>query len=71
MQEMQLKPLVIVETDNSVIVMIKHERLADAETIVLDYLKEHETINNAIAQYSTIIYEKVRIEKVVFVSIFL
>ena len=67
MQEMQLKPLVIVETDNSVIVMIKHERLADAETIVLDYLKEHETINNAIARSLTGITDSNKMKKVFYV----
>lgn len=67
MQEMQLKPPVIVETDNSVIVTIKHERLADAETIVLDYLKEHETINNAIARSLTGIADSNKMKKVFYV----
>lgn len=67
MQEMQLKPPVIVETDNSVIVTIKHERLADAETIVLDYLKEHETINNAIARNLTGITDSNKMKKVFYV----
>lgn len=67
MQEMQLKPPVIVETDNSVIVTIKHERLADAETIVLDYLKEHETINNSIARSLTGITDSNKMKKIFYV----
>jgi len=67
MQEMQLKPPSIVETANSVIVTIKHERLADAETIVLDYLKEHETINNAIARSLTGIVDSNRMKKIFYV----
>lgn len=67
MQEMQLKPPAIEETENSVIVTIKHERLADAETIVLDYLKEHKTINNAIARSLTGIADSNRMKKVFYV----
>lgn len=64
LQEIQLKPPSIVETANSVIVTIKHERLADAETIVLDYLKEHEKINNAIARSLTGIVDSNRMKKI-------
>lgn len=67
MQEMHLKPPTIAETDNSVIVTIRHERLADAETIVLDYLKEHETINNAIARSLTGIADSNKMKKVFYV----
>lgn len=67
MQEMQLKPPTIAETENSVIVTIRHERLADAETIVLDYLKEHDTINNAIARSLTGIADSNRMKKVFYV----
>lgn len=67
MQEMQLKPPTIEETENSVIVTIKHERLADAETIVLDYLAEHETINNAIARSLTGIADSNKMKKIFYV----
>lgn len=67
MQEMHLKPPTIAETDNSVIVTIRHERLADAETIVLDYLKEHETITNAIARSLTGIADSNKMKKVFYV----
>lgn len=67
MQEMQLKPPIIAETENSVIVTIKHERLADAETVVLDYLKEHNIITNAIARSLTGINDSNRMKKVFYV----
>ena len=53
MREMHLCFPVIEETDNSVIVTVKHERLADAESIVLDYLDSNKTISNAIARELT------------------
>lgn len=53
MTKMQLKQPQIKETDTGVLVIIKHERLADAETIVLDYLQTHNTISNSIARTLT------------------
>lgn len=53
MTQMQLKQPTIQETENSVIVEIKHERLADAETVVWDYLQTHDTICNSIGRQLT------------------
>lgn len=53
MEQMQLKEPQIKETEHSVIVIIKHERLADAETVVWDYLQNHNTISNSIARSLT------------------
>ena len=53
MVQMQLKEPQIKETENSVVVIIKHERLADAETVVWDYLQTHNTISNSIARSLT------------------
>lgn len=53
MREMHLSYPVIVETDSSVIITLKHERLADAESLVLEYLDTHETISNSIARELT------------------
>lgn len=41
-----LKPPVIVELDNAVLVTIKHESLASPEEAIMDYLEIHDTINN-------------------------
>lgn len=53
MKQMQLKEPKIEETESSVIVTIKHERLADAETVVWEYLQTHSTISNEIARSLT------------------
>lgn len=53
MKQMRLGPPVIEETRSSVLVTLKHERLADAETMVLDYLNINSTISNSIARELT------------------
>lgn len=53
MTKMQLKQPQIKTTDTSVLVVIRHERLADAETVVWDYLQTHSTISNSIARSLT------------------
>lgn len=64
MLEMHLNAPSIVETDQSVIVSVKHERLADAETIVLTYLESHDTISNAIARDLTGINDANKMKRV-------
>ncbi len=46
MEKLRPKAPIIEEKDNSVIVTIKHERLASPEEIVVEYLKTHDTIKN-------------------------
>ena len=46
MQKLRLKPPVIRELENAVLVTIKHERLASPEKIVIEYLKTHDSIRN-------------------------
>jgi ATP-dependent DNA helicase RecG len=53
MQRSRLKPPVVLETDNSVVVQIKHEPLASPEESVMDYLENHATITNRIARQLT------------------
>jgi ATP-dependent DNA helicase RecG len=52
MRNLRLKDPVIFERDNSVVVQIKHERLASAEDIVMEYLAnpENKSITNRIAR---------------------
>ena len=57
------KPI-IEEVENSVVVTIKHERLADAETVVLDYLKTHSDISNSIARSLTGITDANKMKRV-------
>lgn len=47
MENLRLKPPEVLENENSVIVRIRHEPLASAEELVMEYLKEHNEINNA------------------------
>ena len=53
MQRLRLKPPVLEETGNSVLVRIKHDPLASPEESVMDYLHNHETITNRIARELT------------------
>jgi ATP-dependent DNA helicase RecG len=50
MTKIGLKPPVIEERGNSVIVHIKHETLASPEQAILEYLETHETIRNRVAR---------------------
>lgn len=53
MRDIGLKPPLIREEGNHVIVYIRHERLASYEEQILDYLKAHGEINNAKARELT------------------
>jgi len=53
MQKLRLKPPVVEETENSVLVKIKHDPLASPEESVMDYLSNHQTITNRIARELT------------------
>lgn len=53
MQKLRLKPPVVEETDNSVIVKIKHDPLASPEESVMDYLRNHDVITNRTARELT------------------
>lgn len=53
MAKLRLKNPEIVEKDTSVLVVIKHEKLASPEEIVMEYLKTHNTIVNHIGRQIT------------------
>jgi ATP-dependent DNA helicase RecG len=53
MKKRRLKPPIIKETDNAVIVEIRHDRLASPEESVMDYLANHAEITNRIARELT------------------
>lgn len=50
MRNLKLKDPLIVQRENSVLVALRHERLAGAEEIILEYLKQNEEINNSKAR---------------------
>jgi ATP-dependent DNA helicase RecG len=55
MRELKLKDPIIRETETSVVVDIRHERLASPETIVIEFLDSHAEINNRTARKLTAI----------------
>jgi len=46
MRKLGLKPPLVKNLDNSVLVVIKHEPLASPETLILEYLESHDSIKN-------------------------
>lgn len=66
MLNMHLQKPQIIETDHSVIVIIKHERLADAESLVMEYLKANNTICNSQAREITGIADANKMKKVFY-----
>ena len=53
MHHLRLKPPIIEETENSVLVRIRHDPLASPEESVMDYLSNHAAITNRIARELT------------------
>jgi ATP-dependent DNA helicase RecG len=50
MRNLRLKEPVISELDNSVLVQIKHERLASAEDIIMEYLENNPMITKTLGK---------------------
>ncbi len=53
MEKLRLKPPIISENENSVIITLRHEPLARPEILILDYLKREGEIGNKIAREIT------------------
>jgi ATP-dependent DNA helicase RecG len=53
MKQLRLKPPVIMEKDNAVLVVIKHEALASPEESVMEYLESHTEIVNRVGREIT------------------
>jgi ATP-dependent DNA helicase RecG len=64
MTSLGLEPPVFEETGNSFLVTIKHEKLATAELTIMDYLENHETINNKQARRITFIHEDWKVKSI-------
>jgi ATP-dependent DNA helicase RecG len=50
MRGLKLKDPVIEQRENSVLVALRHEKLGTPEQIIVDYLADHDEINNSIAR---------------------
>jgi ATP-dependent DNA helicase RecG len=64
MTKLGLKSPVIIEKENSVLVLIRHESLASPETTILEYLESNASITNKIARELTFIAEDYRIRNI-------
>ncbi len=50
MRSLKLKPPEIEESENAVVVRIRHERLASPEEMIVDYLKSNDEISNSVVR---------------------
>ncbi len=66
MRALHLKNPVIEERDSSVVVQIRHERLASPEEAILTYLKTHDEITNAVARQITGITSENKVKEVFY-----
>ncbi|WP_426187483.1 ATP-binding protein [Microbacterium sp. TWP3-1-2b2] len=66
MKKLQLKDPVIEELDHSVLVNIRHERLASPEQMVMEYLADHGEITNKIVRDLTGIGSENRVKNVFY-----
>ena len=64
MAKLRLRQPIIEEKDNSVLIIIKHERLASPEEIVVDYLLKNDCITNRIGRSITGIKSENRMKRV-------
>lgn len=64
MRGLNLKDPEIFESDARVIVVLRHERLAQPETVIVDYLRKNAEINNSKAREITHIGSEAKITKI-------
>jgi len=53
MEKLRLKPPLIQERENSVVVVLRHESLGSPEQLVMEYLQSHDEITNSIGRELT------------------
>jgi ATP-dependent DNA helicase RecG len=64
MKKLQLRDPEIIERDQSVLVLIRHERLASPEKIILDYVNVNGRINNPKARELTSIDSEYKVRRI-------
>jgi ATP-dependent DNA helicase RecG len=64
MKKLQLRDPEIIERDQSVLVLIRHERLASPEKIILDYVDANGSINNPKARDLTSIDSEYKVRRI-------
>jgi ATP-dependent DNA helicase RecG len=53
MRELKLQPPEIVDKRSSVLVLIRHQRLASPEEMIVEYLQKHDEISNSVVRRLT------------------
>ena len=64
MTALGLEPPIFKESESSFLVTIKHEKLATAELLIMEYLETHPTVNNKQAREITFIHEDWRVKSI-------
>lgn len=64
MKKLKLRDPEIIEREQSVLVVIRHERLASPEKIILDYVDSHGSINNPKARELTSIDSEYKVRRI-------
>jgi ATP-dependent DNA helicase RecG len=64
MKKLKLRDPEIVQGDQSVVVYIRHERLASPETIILEYVDTNGSINNPQARQATSIESEYKVRRI-------
>jgi ATP-dependent DNA helicase RecG len=64
MKQLELKEPEILETDSSVLVLIRHQRLASPEQMILEYLQNNGEISNAVVRELTGIGSENKVKRV-------
>lgn len=65
-KQLRLKQPEIIEKENSVMIVIKHEPLASPEEIVMEYLNDHDEIHNSTARDITGIFSPDSVKQVFY-----
>lgn len=64
MRELQLKDPIVTQTGNGVLVTLRHEKLAEPEKAIMNYLKDNSEINNKKARTITFIGSENKVKNI-------
>lgn len=64
MRELQLKDPIVSQTNNGVLVTLKHEKLAEPEQSIINYLRNNSEINNRMARSITYIGSENKVKNI-------
>lgn len=64
MRDLQLKEPIVSQVNNSVLITLKHEKLAEPEQAIIGYLRDHDEINNSKARSVTFIGSENKVKNI-------